>query len=118
MCKVINTGLLIFDNQTKFLGIGNVVSNTQYSSYINKESFETDIKKFDLILDQKRIVQKFLEENNICVLYKFFFTKRGETETIGFIVTDKQKQKIELFGARTKKRMEALNSIFKTIASK
>lgn len=118
MCKVINTGLLIFDAQTKFLGIGNVISDTQYSAYINKESFENDIKKFDLILDHKNFVQKFLEENNNCVLYKFFFKKRGEIETIGFIVTDKTKEKIELFGARTKKRVDALNNILKTIVSK
>lgn len=117
MCKV-NTGLTTFDAQTKFLGIGNVVSDTQYSSYINKNDFEKDIKNFDLILDQKNLVLKFLEDNNICVLYKFFFKKRGVIETIGFIITDKHKQNIELFGARTKKRIEALNSICKIISSK
>ena len=85
---------------------------------LNSFGFFRQVKNFDLILDQKNLVLKFLEDNNICVLYKFFFKKRGVIETIGFIITDKHKQNIELFGARTKKRIEALNSICKIISSK
>ena len=117
MCKI-NTGLTTFDSQTKYLGIGNVISDTQYSTYINKDTFEDDIKKFDLIIDQRVLVKQFLEENSICVLYKFFFKKRGFEETIGFILTNKEKTNIKMFGARTKKRIDALGNIINIIVSK
>lgn len=118
MCRIIQTGLESFDAQTRFLGLGNVVSNTQLSAHIKKETFESDLKCFDLVLDQKNFVLNFLNEFGDSILYKFFFKKRGEDEIVGFIITNKEKSIIKMFGARTKKRIEALDSIYKVIASK
>lgn len=117
MCKL-NTGFTTFDVQTKSLFIGDFCSDTQISTYVKKESFEEDTKKFDLSLDQTRIAKDFIEKNKIGVLYRFFFKKRGEYETIGFVITDKERNKSCTFGARTKKRQDALNSILNLIVTR
>jgi hypothetical protein len=117
MCKV-NTGLTTFDSQIKSLVIGDFSSETQYSIPIEKNTFSRLINTFDLSLDQIKIVKDFLDENNEGVLYQFFFRKRGESETIGFILTNKKRDKSCTFGARTKKRKDALESILKIITSK
>lgn len=117
MC-IINTGLVTFDKQTSFFGIGNVASNTQFSSFLSLESFDDDIKVFDLQYDYRKLVEDFTKDNCKSVLYKFFFTKRGEEETIGYILTDKYKEKYQVFGARTQKRRDALHQILKALLLK
>lgn len=115
MCLV-NTGLTAFDLQTKFLGLGDVCSTTQLSTYVRGESFVSDIKKFDLQYDQVKLVENFVKNNEICVLYKFFFRKRGQEETIGFVLSNK-KEAVS-FGARTSKRGVALEKIVEIIKNK
>ena len=110
MC-LINTGLTTFDKQAKIFGTGNITSNTQYSSFLSSDDFENEIKSFDLQYDYRKIVEMFTKENQKSVLYKFFYKKRGEEEIVGYIVTDKNKEKYKVFGARTQKRKEALSSI-------
>ena len=110
MC-LINTGLTTFDNQAKIFGTGNITSNTQYSSFLSSDDFENEVKSFDLQYDYRKIVEAFTKENKKSVLYKFFYKKRGKEEIVGYIVTDKNKEKYKVFGARTQKRKEALNSI-------
>lgn len=117
MCKV-NTGFTTFDSQVKSLIIGDFCSDTQYSLQIQKDTLFKSVNSFDLSLDQEKIVKDFLDENNVAVLYQFFFKKRGESESIGFILTNKKRDKCFAFGARTKKRKDALESILKIITSK
>lgn len=117
MCKL-NTGLTTFDSQAKSLIIGDYCSETQHSLQIRKETLLKSVNSFDLSLDQTKIVEQFLEYNYECVLYQFFFKKRGESESIGFILTNKKRDKFCTFGARTKKRKDALESILKIITSK
>lgn len=117
MCKV-NTGLTTFDSQVKSLIIGDFCSDTQRSLQIQKDTLFKSVNFFDLSLDQTKIIEQFLEDNNECVLYQFFFKKRGESESIGFIITNKKRDKFCTFGARTKKRKDALESILKIITSK
>lgn len=113
----INTGFTTFDEQTKFLGIGNVTGNTQLGSYITKANFIDDIKKFDLQYDHRNLLEKFLDDvGGKCVLYKFFFKKRNELETIGFFASSKKSTMV--FGARTEKRAVALNKIVEVIKLK
>lgn len=116
MC-VLDTGLTTFDRQASFFGKGNIVSNTQFSAFISIENFHNDIKPFDLQYDHEKLVEDFTKENFKSVLYKFFFKKRGEEETIGFILTNKYRTEYKLFGARTQKRKDALEKLLIALLS-
>lgn len=105
MCKL-NTGLTTFDSQAKSLIIGDYCSETQHSLQIQKDTLLKSVNSFDLSLDQTKIVEQFLEDNNECVLYQFFFKKRGESESIGFILTNKKEtNSVHLVQEQKKEKM-------------
>lgn len=134
MCKLfkygknsveIDTGFKSFDKQSNYLGTGNVIANTQCSSYIRptyelvshskeyqaRHLFEFDIKPFKLSGMNKALVEKFADKHNGCILYKFFYIKDKNIQTIGFLLTSKDKKRHSIIGTYTRKRERCINAL-------
>lgn len=105
---IINTGYKLFDNQTNLITTGNVISNTQYSSYIRpyKEVINGghigkcgDFMKYDMQYFKQipNAIKKYLlneEREDSCILYEIFVNKQDDRgnyyrDIIGYILTDK-----------------------------
>ncbi len=126
MKQIIDSGFKTFDKQTNLITYGNVIANTQISSYIRTKT-ETTCNGFDFKEDElrqhdlqwfkkylnsysiKRIEE--LTENKQAILYMFFITnKKKEIDPIGFILTDSDHLKVLYFTTNkdTEKRYQAL----------
>ncbi len=75
---------------------------------------EKENNKVDLNIDELAFVLCNLMQNS----KNWKEDIKVSEETIGFILTNKEKTNIKMFGARTKKRIEALGNIFNIIVSK
>jgi len=106
MKQLTNSGFKEFDKQTNLITYGNVIANTQNSSYIraynnttcNYNEFEkgylqaTDLQWFNGVNKEK---VKELSKNEPVILYQFYiYNKKKEKDVIGWIVTDTKHEKV------------------------
>ena len=103
MKQIINSGYKLFDNQTNLISTGNVISNTQYSSYVRPYNEvknggyigkQGDFLKYDLQFFGR--IPKFIEDiimdknrENSVILYQFHVYKNGKKDILGYVMTDK-----------------------------
>ncbi|MEL6499780.1 MAG: hypothetical protein AAFQ23_00035 [Cyanobacteria bacterium J06623_1] len=101
----INTGHKTFDRQTNFIGAGNVIANTQYSSYIRSrhltecnrfEFAEGHLQQYDLQHFQKSFwlshhladtVKQAADSYNGVIFYALFHYQRRQKIVDGFVLT-------------------------------
>ncbi|MCT7910286.1 hypothetical protein N5912_00445 [Arcobacter lacus] len=122
----ISTGFKTFDEQSNYLGTGNVIANTQFSWYLRptyetecngfpfkeRELFESDIKKFQLVNSYfRKIIEDFTDKYGGSILYCFSYKKRKENVRIGYLLTSKDKSKYEVFGTKNMKREDCIYSL-------
>lgn len=104
MKQIINSGWKEFDNQTNCITTGNVIANTQYSSFIrpwkerecNNNIFpEGDLMRFDIEHFGRlpEAIDKYLRDKNrqdSVILYEFFTTnKYGRRCPFCWVITDR-----------------------------
>ena len=103
MKQIINSGYKLFDNQTNYIGTGNVISNTQYSSFVrgynNINNYDNSAKpgqllKYDL-QHFENIPPGFIKDTlyNLgrtvsLILYEFCTWKGEQKNVIGYVLTD------------------------------
>jgi hypothetical protein len=111
----INTGHKTFDRQTNVISIGNVISNTQYSSYIRPMNLlknpvgqqvpygyltEYDLRPF---VEYFRLPQKIKAkiknyvQDKEAILYCFYHHRKNKYIIHGFVLTDAQHNLIEFW---------------------
>jgi hypothetical protein len=128
----VDTGFKSFDKQSNYLGTGNVIANTQCSSYIRptyelkcntrnypaRELFEFDIKPFKLSGINEALVEEFADKYNGCILYKFFYMQNKKIQTIGYLLTSKDKKRHSIIGTHTRKRERCINVLLPYLIDK
>lgn len=128
----INTGHKTFDQQCDCLTTGNVVSNTQYSSYVRAVSntecngcnFKPGhLRAFDLKLFAKlpSHVRYWYEEHpNIeTILYEFRHFRKGKKIVHGYVITDTQHNLLlKAFSHNSQKSIQVVNTCTPYIAVK
>lgn len=101
MKQIIDSGFKLFDKQTNCISYGNVIANTQYSSYIrpwkrvecNGHTFReghllnTDIQHFGPLPRRIRDLLYDPEREKSVILYEFFVHKEYVKDIIGWVVT-------------------------------
>lgn len=111
MKQIVNSGYKLFDNQTNCITTGNVMSNTQYSSYIRPykevvngyhigkqgDFLKFDMKNFNRI--PKSIKNFLTDENRVdsVILYEFFVNRNRRIDVIGYVLTDKNHNLIKYY---------------------
>lgn len=125
--QIIESGFKKFDSQTNCISAGNVIANTQYSSYIRpyKEILncgytgkEGDLTKFDMqhfsrIPDGIREVLIDKNREQSVILYEFCVYYDKVREVIGYILTDSDSKLVKSYalsshGFSCQKRIDAI----------
>lgn len=97
MKMILHTAFGIFNNQTNYIGSGNVIANTMYGKYIraindiecNGRNYEkgylrnVDLETFDLPNELKEYIDTIKEQ---FVLYQFHYYKNNKQIVIGYIL--------------------------------
>ncbi len=135
MKLLIDSGFKTFDKQTNFIGTGNVISDTQYSSYIRPysqvkcwgvedrplgELCKYDMQHFKNL--PNRLRNLLLDENRkeSYILYEFFIYRWNQKEPIFYIITDKNNKLVADYvnyrnNSNYSKRLEAMQYIKKLL---
>jgi hypothetical protein len=106
---LVKTNYELFNKQTNYLGVGNVVANTQMSSFI-RASYEVsydypnipdakigqfqdfDLKPFIELNEWNKVsIKEFADENKGAILYWFFYYASKKRTTIGYLLTNKER---------------------------
>lgn len=114
-----------FNSQVRCISAGNVLSDTQISSFFRgKNDISCNGETFSFgYLQQWDLTKGFLEnfpgfvkryirdnfENEGGIAYNFFYCKRGKRYNIGWAITSKDHKLIEVWYTRSKKAQSALN---------
>ena len=98
---IIDTDFKEFNKQTNYIGTGNCIANTQYSSYIRPINETTcngcnfpanhlqnyDLKGFAINSEMRNILKNQTEST---ILYEFYIHKNKRVEIIGHLLINKQ----------------------------
>ena len=102
MKQIINSDYKLFNNQTNYISYGNVIANTQYSSFIrpygqtacNNHNFSegelmrSDLKYFRNIPASIKNKLYAKDRKESYILYEFFVYRNGNKDIIGYVLTD------------------------------
>lgn len=132
--QIINSKWKEFDNQTNLISTGNVISNTQYSSFIrpwkerkcNGCDFpEGQLMNFDLkfFSNIPQAIEDYLRDKNRednAILYRFSICRDEQCYPFCWIVTDSNnklimRRVIAEYGESRAKRISAANEVMKYI---
>lgn len=138
MKQIINSGWKEFDNQTNCISTGNVISNTQYSSFI-RPFRETEcngrtnpcghLMNFDLapfrnyyIPEKIKSILLDKERKDSVILYMFYTTRQYRTVPFCWIVTDRDYNLLSSvvvtgYGESAQKRYSACREAISYIAN-
>ena len=104
MKQIINSDYKLFNKQTNCISYGNVIANTQYSSFIrpysqttcNNNNFsegelmKSDLKYFRNIPASIKDKLYAKDRKESYILYEFFVYRNGNKDIIGYVLTDKK----------------------------
>jgi len=134
--QVVNTRWKEFDRQTNYIGSGNVIANTQVSSYIrpwvetecngcvNPEGrlMKFDLQQFDGFRIPKNLLDVIENKNrkDSVILYMFFTMRNKRVVPFGWVLSDKDHstigwQVVRCAGESYVKRWSALNEAIQYI---
>ena len=102
MKQIINSDYKLFNKQTNCISYGNVIANTQYSSFIrpysqttcNNNNFsegelmKSDLKYFRNIPASIKDKLYAKDRKESYILYEFFVYRNGNKDIIGYVLTD------------------------------
>ncbi len=102
--QIINSDYKLFNKQTNCISYGNIIANTQYSSYIrpygqttcNNHNFlegelmKSDLKHFGNIPASIKDKLYAKDRKESYILYEFFVYRNGIKDIIGYVLTDKK----------------------------
>lgn len=109
MKQIINSGYKLFDNQTNYIGTGNVIANTQISSFIRPyneiencgyigkpgQFMNYDMQNFKRV---SRSIEKIIydkDRKESVILYEFCTWKDRQKNIIGYVLTDNKHNLID-----------------------
>lgn len=134
--QIINSGWKEFDKQTNCISTGNVISNTQYSSFVrpwkdtkcNGHDFpEGQLMNFDLQFFSgiPQSIDEYLRDEkreDSVILYKFSTYKDGRNNPFCWVLTDRNYKLIKYrvivgYGENSTKRFSAANEVMKYITA-
>ncbi len=138
----IETGHRAFDRQanTNFVGVGNVVSDVQLSSYVrSRNELECNgrvnapqhLQNFDIAhfgrslpvmpAEVERVTRKAANDNDGAILYRFGYYVGPSREPrrihLGWVVTDRQYQLVAAFSAPTPKARRVIDEMLAFVAA-
>ena len=125
MKQIINSDYKLFNKQTNYISYGNVIANTQYSSFIrpysqttcNNNNFsegelmKSDLKYFGNIPASIKDKLYAKDRKESYILYEFFVYRNGNKDIIGYVLTDKKHKLI------TYEVLESYNNYNKSLSA-
>lgn len=134
MKQIVNTGLKIFDKQTNLISTGNVMANTQFSSFVrpyNKTEVNGKTREpgalmcFDLQEFHKlpKAIDDLIRDVNrkdSVILYEFHYYSNKRKLIVGYIITDRYYNLLHKhvnYGFHGIRRLSCLNEVLKYITN-